>query len=93
MDGWMDADGWTDGCLVMSCLDDYDEHGDDDDDDENDNEEKRSNDAEKLILSQDTYNTLTRSTNKKTVSFYNASGSMKRKMSSFETQSEESLIH
>ena len=62
-------------------------------DDENDNEEQKSNDAEKLILSQDTYNTLTRSTNKKTVSFYNASSSMKRKMSSFETQSEESFIH
>ena len=65
----------------------------DDDDDENDNEEQKSNDAEKLILSQDTYNTLTRSTNKKTVSFYNASSSMKRKMSSSDTQSKESFIH
>ena len=50
-----------------------------------------SDDVEKLILSQDTYNTLTKSSNKKTVSFYNARNSMKRKMSSCETQCESSL--
>ena len=61
---------------------------DDDENDENSNKEQRSHDDEKLILSKDTYNTLTRSSNKKTVSFYNASNSMKQKMSSFDTQSE-----
>ena len=60
-----------------------------DENDENSNDEQRSNDAAKLILSQDTYNTLTRSSNKKTVSFYNASNSIKRKMSSTEIQSAE----
>ena len=62
---------------------------DDKENDENSDEEQRSHDDEKLILSKDTYNTLTKSSNKKTVSFYNASRSMKRKMTSSETQGEE----
>lgn len=76
------------GFITSVSTEDVNNDDDDDENDENSNKEQRSHDDEKLILSKDTYNTLTRSSNKKTVSFYNASSSMKRKMSSFETQSE-----